>query len=300
LEIKKLFIKHGDDFRPLKNLNASVSFNNDTINFDKAIGWYGDSPLEIKGQIGDYSGSDPELILIAHSADFMRQDFAGIPFLETLEYQGPAKVDLKIHRTSRFVKLEQKVDLTRTSYRYKNFLIKPENISNSMELSATMNAAGEVDIEKVVFELEGSQVAGKGFLKSFDDPQFSIELGSDHFKTWPASQYIRPLQGSLGGGARFQFLADGNFQHLEEAVLQGSVHLKGIEYHPDEFLIPIKFNADMIFKNKLFMSSSAHDQPGTGRLLYPKCTSFALFFSPAIPSKKYLIKYYKLYFHSYM
>ncbi len=252
LEIKKLYLKHSKGFRPLKNLNATVLFDDHNIDLETTGGWYGDSPLELKGQFKNYSKDDPELVLTARSTDFLRQDFAGIPFLETLEYQGPAKVDLKFHCTDKFIKLKKKVDLTRVSYRYENFIIKPENVSNSIAISATLDSEGKVDFKKVVFELEGSQVTGKGFLKSMDDPQFSIQFGSDHFKTWPASQYIRPLQGSLGGHAHFHISAQGNFRNLEEAVLQGSVRLKGIEYKPDDFLVPIKLNADMKFKNKHF------------------------------------------------
>ncbi|MEE8206474.1 MAG: DUF3971 domain-containing protein, partial [Nitrospinaceae bacterium] len=252
LKIKKLYLKHSKGFRPLKNLNATVLFDDNNIDLETTGGWYGDSPIELKGRYKNYAAADPELVLTARSSDFMRQDFAGIPFLETLEYQGPAKVALKLNCTDRIVKLEKNVDLTRVSYRYKNFLIKPENISNSIGISATMNSEGKVDFKKVTFELEGSKVTGKGFLKSMDDPQFSIQLGSDHFKTWPASQYIRPLQGSLGGDARFLISAQGNFRKMEEAVLQGSVRLKGIEYKPDHFLVPIKFNADIKFKNKHF------------------------------------------------
>jgi hypothetical protein len=252
LKIKKLYMKHSKGFRQLNNWNATVLFDDHNIDFEKAEGWYGDSPLKLKGRFKDYAKADPELVITARSTDFLRQDFDGIPFLETLEYQGPAKVDLKFHWTDQFVKLIKKVDLTRVSYRYKNFLIKPENVSNAIEISALLDSEGKVDFRKVTFELEGSKVTGKGFLKSMDDPEFSIQLGSDHFKTWPASQYIRPLQGSLGGNARFDISAQGNFRSLEEVVLQGDVHLKGIEYQPDEFLVPIKFNADMKFKNKHF------------------------------------------------
>ncbi len=252
LKIKKLFLKHSKGFRALKNLTATVSFDDRTINLKTAKGWYGDSPLNLKGQLKNYSDPDPELILTAHSTGFLRQDFSGIPFLETLEYQGPAIVSLKFHGTDRLMKLEKAVDLTRASYRYKNFLIKPENVSNSIKISATLDSKGKVDFKKVAFELEGSQVAGKGYLKSMDDPQFSIQLDSDHFKTWPASQYIRPLQGSMGGNAHFHISAQGNFNQLEEAVIQGSVILKGIEYKPDSLLVPIKFNADMKFKNNFF------------------------------------------------
>lgn len=252
LKIKKMYLKHTKGFRPLKDLSATVLFDDHDIELKTAGGWYGDSPLELKGRFKNYSEAKPELILTARSTGFLRQDFAGIPFLETLEYQGPAKVDLKLHSTDRFIKLKKKVDLTRASYRYKNFLIKPENVSNSIEISASLDSDGKVDFRKMTFELEGSQVNGKGFLKSMDDPQFSIQLGADHFKTWPASQYIRPLQGSMGGDASFHISARGNFRNLEEALLQGSVRLKGIEYKPDEFLVPIKFNADMKFKNKRF------------------------------------------------
>ena len=252
LEIKKLYLKHSKGFRPLNNLNATVLFDDHNIDFETTGGWYGDSPLQLKGRFKNYSKPDPELVLTAHSTDFLRQDFAGIPFLETLEYQGPAKVELKFHWTDQLVKLKKKVDLTRVSYRYKNFLIKPENVSNSIEISATLNSEGKVDVKNVTFELEGSKVTGNGLLKSMDDPEFIIQLGSDHFKTWPASQYIRPLQGSLGGSARFHISAQGNFRKLEEAVIQGDVRLKEIEYKPDHFIVPIKFNADMKFKNKYF------------------------------------------------
>lgn len=252
LQIKKLYLKHSKEFRPLNDINATVSFDDHNIDLEKAEGWYGDSPLKLKGRFKNYSKAKPELALTARSTDFLRQDFAGIPFLETLEYQGPAKVDLKLHWSDQFVKLKKKVDLTRVSYRYKNFLIKPENVSNSIEISAVLDSEGKVDFKKVTFELEGSKVEGKGFLKSMDDPQFSIQLGSEHYKTWPASQYIRPLQGSMGGDASFHISAVGNFDNLKDAVLQGDVQLKEIEYKPDHFLVPIKFNADMKFKNKHF------------------------------------------------
>ncbi len=252
LQIKKLYLKHSKKFRLLNDINATVSFDDHNIDLEQVEGWYGDSPLKLKGRFKNYSKSKPELVLTARSTGFLRQDFAGIPFLETLEYQGPAKVDLKLHWSDQFVKLKKKVDLTRVSYRYKNFLIKPENVSNSIEISAMLDSEGKVDFREVTFELEGSKVSGNGFLKSMDDPQFSIQFGSDHFKTWPASQYIRPLQGSMGGDASFHISARGNFDNLEDAVLQGDVRLKGIEYKPDHFLVPIKFNADMKFKNKHF------------------------------------------------
>jgi hypothetical protein len=252
LKIKKLHMNHSGGFRPLKDLNTTVRFDDHNIDFEKAEGWYGDSHFELKGRFKNYSEATPELILTTHFREFLRQDFAGIPFLETLEYQGPAKVELKLHCTDRVVKLKNKVDLTRASYRYKNFLIKPENVSNSIEISALLDSMGKVDFKKVIFELEGSKVMGKGSLDSMDDPRFSIQLGSDNFKTWPTSQYIRPLQGSMGGNARFHISARGNFKSLEEVVLQGTVGLKGLEYKPDSFLVPIKLNADMKFKGKRF------------------------------------------------
>jgi hypothetical protein len=268
LEIKKLFMRHSKSYRPLKNLNATISFDDHTITLKKSKGWYGDSPLVLKGQFKKYSETDPELILAAHSTDFLRQDFSGIPFLETLEYQGPATVKLKFHYTNKLMKLEKAVDLTRTSYRYKNFLIKPENISNSIKVSASLDSKGKIDIKKVVFELEGTQVAGKGSLKSLEDPQFFIQLGSENFKTWPASQYIRPLQGSLGGHAHFHLSAEGNFKRLEEVVLKGMVRLNEIEYKPDSLLVPIKFNADMNFKNKHFQIQNGKLEAKGSKILF--------------------------------
>lgn len=252
LKIKKLFLKHSKGYRPIRDLNATISFDDRNIVMATAGGWYGDSPFNLKGSLKNYSEADPELILQANSAEFLKQDFAGIPFLETLEYRGPAKVDLKFHRTGQFMKLDNRVDLTRASYRYQDFLIKPENVSNSIELFARLGSGGRVDFKKVVFELEGNKVTGKGFLKSMDDPEFSIQLGSDHFKVWPASQYIRPLQGALGGESRFQISAKGNFRNLQDARIEGKIQLKDIEYKPEGFLSSFKISADMQFQNNRF------------------------------------------------
>ncbi len=252
LKIRKLFLKHSKGFRPVRNLNATISFDDRNIDLETTGGWYGDSPLDIQGRFKNYSQADPELVLQARSSDFLNQDFAGIPFLETLEYQGPAKVELKFHRTEQFMKLEKRVDLTRASYRYQDFLIKPENVSNSIEIFASLDSGGRIDFKKVIFELEGNTVSGTGFLKSMDDPEFSIQLESRHFKVWPASQYIRPLQGALGGESRFQFSAKGNFRHLEQTEMQGKVRLTGIEYKPEGFLAAFKLSADMQFRNNHF------------------------------------------------
>ncbi|MCZ6514151.1 MAG: AsmA family protein [Nitrospinae bacterium] len=252
LKIRKLFLKHSKGFRPIRNLNATVSFDDRTINLETTGGWYGDSPLDLQGRFENYSQEDSELVLQASSSDFLKQDFAGIPFLETLEYRGPAKVDLKFHCTEKFIKLDKRVDLTRASYRYQDFLIKPENVSNSIEISASLDSGGRINFKKVIVELEGNKVSGDGFLKSMDDPEFSIRLESDHFKVWPASQYILPLQGALGGELRFQFSAKGNFRHLEQTEMQGKIRLTDIEYKPDDFLASFKLSADTQFKNNHF------------------------------------------------
>ena len=46
LSLKKLFFKHSKGFRPLKNLKATVLFDDHNISLKAAKGWYGDSPLE--------------------------------------------------------------------------------------------------------------------------------------------------------------------------------------------------------------------------------------------------------------
>ena len=159
LKIKKLYLKHAGGFRPLKNLSATVLFDDHNIDFEKAEGWYGDSHLEFKGRFKNFSEAAPELTLTARFKEFLRQDFAGIPFLETLEYKGPANIDLKLHYTDRVVKLKNKVDLTQASYRYKDFLIKPENVSNAIEISALLDSKGKVEFKNVTFELEGTKAS---------------------------------------------------------------------------------------------------------------------------------------------
>nr|NIQ01380.1 hypothetical protein [Nitrospinaceae bacterium] len=252
LDIHNLFVRHAKGYPPLNNVQGTLAFDPKKIVLKTKSGWYGTSPFTLVARLRNYRQDDFNLILSMESAEFAHADFAGIPFLETLKYRGPAHLKIKFLCNRDTIKLKQHIDLKRASYQFGDFLIKPENVANFINISASRDDEGRLSFNHLEVGLADNRVTGQGYLRSLDDPEFALKMASDRFQVWPASQYIRPLKGALGGRARFQLSAKGHFRHLEDAVIKGKVALNRIEYHPDPFRVPIVVSAGLKFLNHRF------------------------------------------------
>ena len=139
LEMKNLKLRHREHFRPLQNLSGKLVFDGRKISVETREAFYGDSPLHIKGGISDYGSGQPRFDLTMTSPDFMSGDFTDIPFLRTLDYRGPARVEMSLRSRGKAFQLGGKVDLSRTSYQFQKILTKPAEVSNHLEIAARID-----------------------------------------------------------------------------------------------------------------------------------------------------------------
>ncbi len=130
VELKKVTLQHKAGYRPLIDVTGLIFFDKNKIRVETREAWYGDSPVKIKGQYLFMDSKNPELLLRASSSEFKPSDFEDIPYRETLNYDGFAKMEFIWQSNKQYRKFENHVDLTGVDYRYGDWLIKPKGVAN--------------------------------------------------------------------------------------------------------------------------------------------------------------------------
>lgn len=256
LNIKEMTLLHTGGYRPLQRLSADIVFDEDKIILETRQGWYGESAVQIHGNFLNYKTPHPKLILKVVARDFKQVDFEGVPFLDRFQYQGPAGVEFTVNWTEEYFKIKSHLDLTRASYEYEDFLVKPENVANSIEVFAEVTPEGW-RFKNLIFDLGGIRVAGNGTLAGFEDPEFTVQLSSKNLKAREAARYIKPLAGAEAGMADFQLTGKGNFNRLGDAEFKGWISLRDVEYQFKNLLRPFTLNTQLRFSNNQFNIESA-------------------------------------------
>ena len=245
VEMKKVTLKHKAGFRPLINVSGFLYFDRDKIRLQTSEAWYGDSPVEIKGQYLNINSENPELVLRASSQEFQTTDFADIPFLQNLNYEGPAKVEFIWQSNDQYKKFENHVDLTRTAYRYGDWLVKPAGAHNTLVTRGRLLPGGGVEFKDLVYELEGNQITGHARVERPEDPTFTAHLESKKFDTLKAAPYVAALASSRSGELSFQLDGRGPVRKPEAARYQGHAHLRRLEFKPEGFVKPFTIQAEV-------------------------------------------------------
>jgi len=256
LNINEMTLLHTSGYRPLQRLSADIVFDEDKIILKTRQGWYGESAVQIHGNFLNYQTPHPKLILKVVAPDFKHKDFAGVPFLDRFKYRGPAGIEFTVNCTEEYFKIKSHLDLTRASYEYEDFLVKPEKVANSIEVFAEITPEG-LQFKNLIFDLGGIRVSGNGTLAGFEDPEFTVQLSSKNLKAREAARYIKPLDGAAAGMADFQLTGKGNFNRLEDAEFKGWISLRGVEYQFENLLRPFTLNAQLRFSNNRFNIESA-------------------------------------------
>lgn len=256
LHINEMTLLHTGGYRPLQRLSADVIFDEDKIILETRQGWYGESAIQIHGNFLNYKTSHPKLILKGVAPDFKHEDFEGVPFLDRFEYRGPARMEFTINCTEEYFKFKNRLDLTRASYEVEDFLVKPANVANSIEVFAEIKPEG-LEFKNLVFTLGGIRISGNGSLNGFEDPEFTVQLASKNLNAREAARYIKPLAGAEGGTADFQLAGKGHFNRLDSAEFKGWISLRDVEYQHENLLHPFTLNAQLRFINNQFEIQSA-------------------------------------------
>lgn len=245
VELKKVTMQHKSGFRPLMGVSGILFFDKNKIRVETKEAWYGDSPVKIKGQYLFMNSKNPELVLRASSSEFKPSDFTDIPFLETLRYDGFAKMEFIWQSNRQYKKFENHVDLSQVDYRYGDWLVKPKGVPNKIAMIGRVLPDGGLNIKEMTFELEDNKVSGHARIAQPSNPQFSAHLEAKDFKTLPMAPYIPALQNNFGGIVQMSLDGQGNVRRLEDALYKGTATLKQLEFKPEGFLKNFTVDGDV-------------------------------------------------------
>lgn len=252
LVLHNISIQHNESFQPLRNISGTIRFDDKRIQLETTQGQYGGSPIKI---IADYHNTSPDPIryrVQVISDEFSNADFKGVPFLDSLNYEGFAKINVDLKGRGEALSFKNELDLTSISYRYKDVFEKPIGAFNKIRISGRVTKEGAIFVEDLTYQLGKNKVSGKMHIKNIDDPEYTMNLTSRQLAILPLKNFFMSTQGSRGGALRFDISGKGNLKKVKESKFRGSVDLTKIVYQPEDFSKPMTVSANLRFSDNMY------------------------------------------------
>ncbi|KMP11456.1 hypothetical protein UZ36_04320 [Candidatus Nitromaritima sp. SCGC AAA799-C22] len=268
IDLKNVSVKHPSGFQPLLKMTGGISFGDGQIRLQKISGWYGNSPIHLEGQLIPKSDSLLGFDLRATSTDWTQPDFKDIPYFENLEFSGPVRAEITLTGDRRSFKFKNRIDLTRAGYRFKEDVHKKENIPNQMDLGGSYTKKDGIVIDRLEFALDNNRVTGKARVKSFIDPEYSIELQASGFKTQPVASVVDVLQHNREGKVDFNISGRGNLNRIEDSWFEGSAVFKDLVFKWEDRANPVTVSADVRFSGKVYDFRKGQLKSGRSKLIF--------------------------------
>jgi hypothetical protein len=258
IELLDLSVQYEDELWPLSNLSGVIEFSEGPLHLVGVKGWYGDSPIQIDGQLTPYAADGPEFDLVARSANFHPSGLQHIPFLESFAYTGTVETEIKVQGSLQELEFDNLLDLSKASYQYEDIFIKPRNAFNKIKLKGNYNSKEGIVLRDIVYDLEENRITGKANIKSLENPEFFIQMNSSKFKTELLAQFLKPFKINRTGSADFKIQGHGNFNRLEDSSFTGKANLKNLEFIPEGHDKVLTLNAGVEYSGKIFTLSEGH------------------------------------------
>jgi len=268
IELKNVSVKHPSGFQPLLKLTGGISFGDGRIALTKVGGWYGNSPIQVDGQLVPKSGSLVDFDLSATSADWTQDDLKDIPYLQDLKFSGPLSSVITLTGDRNSFKFKSKLNLTRTSYKFQDEVYKKENIPNLMEMGGAYSPKEGIVVDHLKIVLDDSTVTGKAKIKSLVDPEYSIKLSTSGLRTNTMASVVAVLKNNRDGEIDFDISGRGNLNNVEDSWVEGSAVLKNLVFKSEDRVSPITFSADVRFSGNAYDVRSGQLASGHSKLAF--------------------------------
>ncbi len=250
IHLQDLSLQYEDDYWPVSNLSGVIGFGEGPLRLVEVKGWYGDSPVQLDGELTPYAPNGPEFDLVAKSPNFHPSGLKNVPFLQKIKYSGTVETELKLKGSIHDLEFDHILNLSQASYQYEDSFVKSRNVFNKVELAGHFDSKEGIVVRNIVYDLEENRIAGKANIRSLDKPEFFIQMKSSNFKTQLLGQFIKPFRINRKGSVDFQIQGQGNFNHLEKSKFEGWVNLKNVEILPEDYDQNLILNAGIKFSGK--------------------------------------------------
>jgi len=253
IHLKNVSINHNENFQSLSNISGLVRFDGKKIQLETTQGHLGNSPIKI---IADYHNSSPDPIrykVQLFSDEFSYNDFKGVPYVDSFEYDGLAKIQINLKGRGESVSFQNEIDLSPISYKYKDLFTKPKGSSNKIHVSGRVTSKGAIFIEDLAYQLEKNKIYGKMHIKHFNNPEFTMDLNSKQLEILSLSKFFKStINGSMGGELKFDIAGKGHLKNIEASRFRGSADLSKIVFQPQGYKSPITVSGNVQFNEKMY------------------------------------------------
>lgn len=256
IELKNLSMKYRDRLQAMMDLNGNISYDADNIRLDNIEGRYGDSPLQLEGEIDRRNISAPEFSLRLNLPELLQTDLKDIPVFSDIKFSGPAKISMDISGTPEGFKFQQQADLTRTRYKIPSLIKKNENDLNQFRAKGRLSKKDGLNVEDWSYELRGNKITGAMQIPDLNIPDFKLEMASKEFRALPS--HIFSESWTADGSLNFKITGDGNLNQFEDSRFSGEMDLINLKIWPEKISSEWLLNAKLRFKeNRLDIRSAS-------------------------------------------
>jgi uncharacterized protein YhdP len=256
IELKNFSMKYRDRLQAMMNLNGNISYGDGRIRLENLNGRYGNSPIQLEGEIDRKNIKTLDYALRLNLPELMQSDLKDIPVFEDLKYSGPAHVSLNLNGDLDSFKFEYQADLARVGYQIPGFMEKRPNALSKLKARGSVLKNGGLTIDNWVYELGGNRVLGTARISDLDNPEFTISLAANNFQTYPSHQFFRFFDLEMDGSTDFKITGFGNLNNLQNSKFEGEMKLSDLKIRSKNFLSPLTVSASLKFKeNRLDIRS---------------------------------------------
>lgn len=248
IELKNFSMKYQDRFQAMMNLNGNISYGDGRIRLENLNGRYGDSPVQLEGEIDRKNIKTLKYALRLNFPGLVQSDLKDIPVFEDLKFSGPAHVSLNLNGNLDSFKFEHQADLARVGYEVPGFMEKRPNALSKFKAKGSVLKDEGLTIDSWSYELGGSRVSGTARVPDLDNPEFTISLASNNFQAYPSQQFFRFFDAEMDGSADFIITGSGNLNNLDDAKFKGEMRLKELKIRPKNFSSPLTVDASLKFE----------------------------------------------------
>lgn len=268
IKLKNISIKHFSDFQPIARLVGEISFGDGRIDINKVEGFYGGSPISLKGQMIPKSGSLIDFDMRANLTDWTETNLKGIPYFEKFKFSGPLNLEINLSGNRHSFKFTNKSDLTKSGYKLKEIISKKENIPNLFEMEGSYSEREGILFNQFEFTLDGNSVTGEAKIKSFSNPEYSIKLSGIGFEANAMKGMVNLFDNNTDGKIDFQVLGQGNLNKSEDSFFKGSAVLKDLVFKWEDRKNPLTLSADARFSGNTYNLRSGIMESGRSKISF--------------------------------
>ncbi|MZH41491.1 MAG: AsmA family protein [Nitrospinae bacterium] len=265
IELKNVSMKYPDRLHAMNNLNGNISYGGGKIRLENLNGRYGDSPVQLEGEIDRKNIKTLEYALRLNFPGLAQSDLKDIPLFEDLKFSGPAHVSLNLNGNLDSFVFEHQADLARVGYEIPGFMEKRPNALSKFKAKGSVEKNKGLTIDNWTYELGGNQVSGTVRIPDLDNPEFTISMQANDFQAYPSRQFFRFISAEIDGSTDFKIVGSGNLNDLQSAKFEGEMKLNKLKIRPENFLSSVTVDANLKFKeNRLDIRSGniVSDQSG--------------------------------------